>query len=198
METTEHIRVIDPERFVIYDPILGCNPYAYVDFSPLPIDKVIYTIHMYTPYYLTFQGLDEPCTEAFSYPGYIFTNGWENWVLNRRSTETRPWWDKERLRQALQPVLDFQTANNVPVFVGEFSCARWAPDNSAYRYIRDCIELFDEYNWDWSYHTFRSSHCWSVEHTRSKNEYDPSPVATDRFLLLQAAFQRNEHPTAGR
>jgi endoglucanase len=190
VETTERIRAIDPERFVIYDPILGCNPYSYVDFSPLPIDKVIYTVHMYTPYRLTFQGLDPICAQAVSYPGSMFTDGWENWVLNRKWTESNILWDKDRLRQALRPVLDFQTFYNVPIFVGEFSCARWAPDNSAYRYLRDCIELFDEFNWDWSYHTFRSSDCWSVEHTTAKFDYSPSPFKTDRFLLLQSAFQR--------
>ncbi|MDA3901505.1 MAG: hypothetical protein PF637_13435 [Spirochaetes bacterium] len=70
----------------------------------------------------------------------------------------------------------------------------WAPDNTAYRYIRDCIELFDEYNWDWSYHNFRASYVWSVEHSTDKNDYSVTPEPTDRFIPLQTAFQRNEYP----
>lgn len=30
-------------------------------------------------------------------------------------------------------------------------------------YRRDCIDLFREYGWDWTYHAFRESPCWDVE-----------------------------------
>ena len=31
-------------------------------------------------------------------------------------------------------------------------------------YLRDCIAIFDEYGWDWTYHAFREWPGWSVEH----------------------------------
>ena len=32
------------------------------------------------------------------------------------------------------------------------------------RPLRDCIALFEEYGWDWTYHAFRERNGWSVEH----------------------------------
>ncbi|NTU80980.1 MAG: leucyl aminopeptidase, partial [Chloroflexales bacterium] len=45
-------------------------------------------------------------------------------------------WDQARLESALQPAIDFQKKYNVQIYIGEFSAIRWAPDNSAYRYLR--------------------------------------------------------------
>ncbi len=48
------------------------------------------------------------------------------------------------------------------IYVGEFSAIAWAPGADAY--LRDCISLFEEYGWDWTYHAFREWAGWSVEH----------------------------------
>ena len=47
------------------------------------------------------------------------------------------------------------------MFVGEFSAIAWAPN--AEGYIRDCISIFEELGWDWTYHAFREFDGWSVE-----------------------------------
>ena len=50
-----------------------------------------------------------------------------------------------------------------PLFV--LLCATpsaWA--QGAENYIADCIALFEEYGWDWTYHAFREWNGWSVEH----------------------------------
>ena len=46
--------------------------------------------------------------------------------------------------------------------VGEFSAITWA--DGADRYIADCISLFNEHGFDWTYHAFREWPGWSVEH----------------------------------
>ena len=46
--------------------------------------------------------------------------------------------------------------------MGEFSAITWA--EGAENDLRDCIELFEEYGWDWTYHAFRESNIWSLEH----------------------------------
>lgn len=61
----------------------------------------------------------------------------------------------------LAPVRDFQMRHKARIYVGEFSAVAWA--EGADRYIADCIELFEEYGWDWSYHAFREWHGWDVE-----------------------------------
>ena len=68
--------------------------------------------------------------------------------------------------------------------MGEFSAITWA--EGAGRYIADCIAVFEEYGWDWTYHAFREWNGWSVEHeidgTRSK--YKPSSDNPRRRALL--------------
>ncbi len=132
------IRPIDPDTPII-DPY--CN-YVFKDRS------VIYSPHIYDPHTLTHQGVSEKSVE-WQYPGYI--NG--------------VYWDKEQLRVFLKPVIEFQRKNNARIYIGEFSCIVWAKGRDAY--IRDCIELFEEYGWDWTYHAFREWAPWSVEHERS-------------------------------
>jgi len=44
------------------------------------------------------------------------------------------------------------------MYIGEFSAIRWAPDGSAYRYLKDLIDVFEAHGWDWSYHAFRESY----------------------------------------
>ncbi len=58
---------------------------------------------------------------------------------------------------------EFQLKTGARIYVGEFSAIRWAP--GADRYLRDSLELFEEYGWDWSSHSFREWDGWSLEHS---------------------------------
>jgi hypothetical protein len=60
-------------------------------------------------------------------------------------------WDKAALEAALKPVVEFQQAYGVRIYIGEFSAIRWAPDDSAHRYLADLIDIFERHGWDWSY-----------------------------------------------
>ena len=99
-----------------------------------------------------------------------------------------------QLEAALQPVIDFQRAHNVHIYIGEFSAIRWAPGDSACRYLRDVIEIFEEHGWDWSYHAFREWNGWSVEHGPDRNDAHPTAQPTDRQLLLREWFGKNQKP----
>ena len=91
---------------------------------------------------------------------------------HQRVLGTRPWtvawpnaekgWDKDYIRKVLKPVRDFQLRHNARILVGEFSSVCWAPN--AEGYLSDCISVFGEYGWDWTYHAFREWPGWSVEH----------------------------------
>ena len=89
-------------------------------------------------------------------------------------------------------VLEFQQKYDVPIYVGEFSAIRWAPENSAYRYLNDVIEIFEEYGWDWTYHAFREWSGWSVEHTEDRSNNSPATEPTERELLLRRYFKKND------
>ena len=107
-------------------------------------DKIIYGPHFYSPHDLTHEGVGR--FTRWRYPGYI--NG--------------VYWDKEQIRLALKPILDFQQKYNAKIFIGEFSCISWA--RGADQWVRDTVELFDEYGFDYTYHAFREWPPWSLEH----------------------------------
>lgn len=103
-------------------------------------------------------------------------------------------WDKARLETVLKPVLDFQRKYGVHIYVGEFSAIRWSPQNSGYRYLKDVIDLFESYGWDWSYHAFREWSGWSVEHNDNRQDNQPSATPTERQKLLKEWFAKNQKP----
>ncbi len=173
-KAAEAIRRIDPGKPVVFEPSPWGGPDGFDALTPLDIDRVIYSFHIYKPHRFTHQGVYDSKAELL-YPGVI--EGLK--------------WDKERLREAMLPAIDFQKEFNVQIYVGEFSAIRWAPDNSAYRYLRDVIDLFEEYGWDWSYHAFREWDGWSVEHGPDRQNRTPADTPTDRQKLLTGWFAAN-------
>ena len=102
--------------------------------------------------------------------------------------------DKAQLEAALKPVIDFQKNYGVPIYIGEFSAIRWAPDSSAYRYLRHVLDIFEKHGWDWSYHAFREWPGWSVEHSDDEHCQEPTAVPNDRQKLLRQWFAKNQKP----
>jgi endoglucanase len=176
-KTAKAIRVIDPQRAIIIEPIPWGGPDGLKDFIPIDVSNVVYSVHMYVPGEFTHQGVHNQGKE-FLYPGMI--NGKQ--------------WDKVKLEKALQPVIDFQRKFNVHIYIGEFSAIRWAPDNSAYRYLKDLIDIFEANSWDWSYHAFREWSGWSVEHGSDRKDTKPASTPTDRQKLLCDWFKINSKP----
>ena len=171
------IQAIDDTKKIVFEPIE--DNYQWLE--PLPLSNIVYSVHVYTPHVLTHQGVIETAPVGVSYPGLI--TGVYNWP--------DAYWDKTTLRDYLRHAINFALDNGVEMFVGEFSCVRWAPDNSAYNYIRDCIELFEELGWNWTYHAFREWSGWSVEYDDVYKSATPVSEPTNRQLLLQEYFAKN-------
>ena len=171
------IRAIDREKAIIVQPANGGGPEGMAVFRPIDMPNVVYSVHMYHPHAFTHQGV-YAASEPINYPGEI---GGERW-------------DKDRLEKALAPVIEFQKNYNVHIFVGEFSAIRWAPGDSAHRYLSDLIEIFEHHGWDWAYHAFREWEGWSVEHVGDRNNTARPAEPTDRQKLLQHWFGKNEKP----
>ena len=144
----EAIREIDPVTPIVVESNLGCVAESYRYLSPLAMDNVIYQVHLYKPYEYTHQGV---WGNPFEMDGRPLV-----WPDPARG------WTQEHLRRVLAPVRAFQEKHHARIYVGEFSAVSWAP--GANRYIADCIALFAEYGWDWTYHAFREWGAWSVEH----------------------------------
>ena len=171
--TAKRIRAIDAERTLIIEPAEWAIPPSLNNFKPLEgINNLVYSVHVYLPHAFTHQEISD-VSASLMYPGEI----------------QGVYWDKEQLRKALEPIYRFQKEHNVHIYIGEFSAIRWAPDNSAYRYIKDCIELFEESGWDWAYHAYREFAGWSVEHEGPRNATRRPETPTNRQLLLMKYFQ---------
>lgn len=171
-EIALRIRKIDPDRTIIVEPDPGGSVTALADFDPIDVPRVVYSVHMYNPGSFTHQGvLGHPLGPV--YPGLIDGD----------------YWDKDRIRKNLKPVVEYSKAYHVAIYIGEFSATRWAP--GADRYLSDVIEVMEENGWDWSYHAFREAQCWSTEIGEDIKVTTPSPTPTARLLLLQNALEKN-------
>ena len=168
------IRAIDPERAIIVEPPQWGSPQGLRELRPLAVPGVVYSVHMYLPHAFTHQGVLGP-GRAYRYPGEI--------------DGTR--WDKAQLEAVLKPVVEFQRKYGVHIYVGEFSAIRWAPDDSACRYLTDLIDIFEAHGWDWSYHAFREWDGWSVEHGPDPQDHKPAAAPTGREQLLRRWFAKN-------
>ncbi len=173
----EAVREIDPDTPIVVESDLADRAWAFRYLSPLAMDNVIYQCHMYEPTIYTHQGIFGPPPG----PGGTFL----------------PWpgrygeqiWDKETIRRELEPVLEFQRRHKCKIYVGEFSAAAYAP--GAENYLRDCIDLFEEYGWDWTYHAFREAPCWDVDKEGPNiDNLRPAATNTPRKNVLLDGFSR--------
>ncbi len=171
----EDIRAIDSETPIIFEAYGWDGPEAFWAMSPVKLTNIIYEVHMYYPMAFTHQGL------------YSWKQGPE---YPSASNE----WDRAYLRRTLTQVRDFEAKHGAKIFVGEFSAATWA--KGADRYIVDCISLFNEFGWDWTYHSFREYEGWSVEHEGGDRWHvRPATSETSRKkALLEGLTGRSEPP----
>lgn len=175
------IRRIDADTPIVIETDAWDNPQRFAWLEPVDLPKVIYQAHMYWPGEYTHQGVHNAWGEQGSaarpvYPGTF--NG-------------RPL-DRAALAAYLKPVREFQLAYNAHIIIGEFSAVRWA--GGADRYLADCIDIFEEYGWDWTYHAFREWHGWSFEHEDlpyDKAHGVPAATPTARAQVLMQWFERN-------
>ena len=179
LKTSMEIRKIDPDKALVIEPAPWGAPDAlewFEPFDPEVVPNVVYSVHMYLPHAFTHQGVYESSI-GLVYPGTM---------------PDGKHWDKEQIRNALKVVKDFAEDYGTAMYIGEFGSIRWAPENSSYRYLRDCIEVFEEEGWDWAYHAFREWDGWSVEHGSDKGDRRRVTEPTDRELLLRSWFEKNE------
>lgn len=134
------IRAEDPGA-----PIIVALPGVYwrsaEAMAPLPFENLVYTFHLYDPMAFTHQGLrGYPKSEPY------------------RASEV-----DRIVESVVAKVAAFARRHQVPIFVGEFSAVRWAPDGGADRYVERVIALLEAQGWPWTYHAFRGYPGWNAE-----------------------------------
>ena len=171
----EAIREIDAGTPIIFASNMADSPGAFLYLSPLAMDNVIYQIHVYAPGKYTHQGVGGPLI--------LKPDG-----TPQQWPDTERGWDIDYLRRILEPVREFQKKHQCRIYVGEFSAIAWA--KGADLYLRDCISLFEEYGWDWTYHAFREWPGWSVEHEGPDAAHMVPSADNPRKRALLEGFKR--------
>lgn len=178
------VREIDPDMALMVAPTGGGDMAGFRKFKPLPLENVIYQVHMYAPFSYTHQFVLPETTppvkgrdELLEYPGFIRGG----------------YWGKARLRRVLQPVRDFQLRHRARIYAGEFSAIVWAPNADIW--LRDCISIFEEYGWDWSFHSFREWEGFSLEHAGVRPfRFWPAPNNPRKKVVLEALKKKRTVP----
>jgi aryl-phospho-beta-D-glucosidase BglC (GH1 family) len=174
------IRQIDTHHQIVIEPGPGGMVMGFKTFPKLKGDGLIYSFHQYLPLPYTLQGINQTKDTDQLQAHMQLQMRWPGDYTNGR-------WDKHRLEQELQPVIQFQKRTGARIFCGEFSVARWAPD--ATQWLQDNLDIFEEHNWDWVYHTFRGSPIFSVEYSddlaNPKNMQGSGQYTRRGQLLLQ-------------
>ncbi|HBC88666.1 MAG TPA: hypothetical protein DCZ94_17110 [Lentisphaeria bacterium] len=173
---SKEIRKVDPDTPIIIEPEMLGVPAGFETLRPVSVPNVIYSVHMYNPGQFTHNRVYDPKQPSYTYPGMI----------------DGKMWDKAELERNLKPVIDFQKKYGVHIYVGEFSAIRWSP--GADKYLSDLIDIFEKYDWDWSYHAFREFHGWSLEHGSDINDKNPSATQTDREKIVRSWLDKNKKP----
>ena len=171
----EAIRRIDPDATIVIEANDWDGPDAFASLRALDMDNVVYQAHMYRPGQLTHQGANgtsvPPPDRMLSYP----------------SATARFTADRETLLRHLKPVRDFQARHGCRILIGEFSCALYVP--GAAEWLADCIDIFLDCGWDWTYHSFREARYWNVETVLDEKNRNVPNVENPRYFALVNGFK---------
>jgi aryl-phospho-beta-D-glucosidase BglC (GH1 family) len=160
------IRKVDPKHVIVICPSPGGIPTSYVfyeSYRPIVGTNVVYSLHMYEPYNVTHCGVYAkfPLSDDLYYPGDQPSTAWPPGIR-----------DKSYLEHLLAYPRRWSLTYNVPMFVAEFSCVRWAPRNSRDVWLRDNINLFNQYGWSWAYLAWRGWPGWDAENQSTSTVLD--------------------------
>ena len=180
IDAATEIRKIDPTRTLIFETNNYASCYRFDGLDKFPFDNCYPSVHIYEP------GEFVANDATTVYPGLII-NG---------ETVNKNW-----LKNILTPLRNYQLAYKYPtVFVGEFATLRWK--NSTAQWLKDLIEIFDEWNWVWSYFGYGDpdqygSQGWTGVDLQLDNRQDIDVIAsqpTDRALVVSASMTKNTNP----
>jgi hypothetical protein len=161
-------------KWIVVTPGPGGFARGYTKFVALNDRHIVYGAHMYEPNTFALQGVGESWPTGSSYPGRIgFT-----------------YWDKNALVKIFQPLKNFQNKYQVPVWIGEFSAARWAKGSN--QYLLDVIDLSNSYGWGWAYFNMGGYHGWDPDYDSNYPTTDTPPKkighSSERWQMLNSTL----------
>ena len=165
-QVVKQIRATDPQRLIV----VGGNNYNAGDelqnLELLDDPNILYTFHFYLPLTLTHQKAPwvPPIVEynkELHYPGQqdselgsIVKKYPKD--THRLDREIGILFNKEYLRSALQPAVDFCKRTGQPIYCGEFGVYEGAPMSTRINWTQDFIDLLNESNIGRAYWTYKA------------------------------------------
>jgi hypothetical protein len=171
---SREIRAIDPKRVLIIESAPDATPTSFETLKTLPLGNIVYSFHSYQPIALTHQGVMKDFPNPTTYGPYAAMD-----------------FNRQDLHKFLDTVAAFSHKHNVPILVGEFSCVRWAPQESALRYVSDSINYFESKGWSWIYNDFRAWPGWDAEIDSGDRTSTKRSLAAPVMNLLSDSFRRH-------
>ncbi|MEX1111531.1 MAG: cellulase family glycosylhydrolase, partial [Chthoniobacterales bacterium] len=184
------VRRVNPSIWLMVESEYWGQAGNFADMPLINDPYVIYSFHMYAPASFTNQGI-------LNYIGYTATYPGPNSVFG---TSPYTFWNKETLRAAMQTEINFSLAHpDQRMMVGEFGALRWA--DGADRWINDCIELFEEYGWDWCNHSPSGWNGYNVTYSPDRENWQTTApdggVRGAAWRVLHAGFHLNAQDEYG-
>jgi len=176
------IREVDSHSAIIVEAGPGGLCWGYKKFPLLKGKNIVYSAHSYQPHEYTHQGIKDLTMTDLANPYMKTQVPWPSLMSGKL-------WDSDRLKLDLMPLFCFQQKHKVPVFVGELSVARWAPN--ADRYLADNISVLERFGWDWTYHAWKENPIWSVEYEETYPNAKKAESETKRAEVLRQMFKPN-------
>ena len=169
--TATLIHAIDPERKIIVEPLYGDQARMW-SIRNLSFPHLIVSIHYYYPLRFHHQGIyGNPLGVAYPQKNFNRSALLKNLSVINRYQRTKK--------------------GKIPIYVGEFTANRWAPNNSAYRYLKDIISIMEKNKWSWTYHAFREADPWNLEVEGEFGVIRKGPGQTKREKLVRGFLARN-------
>ncbi|WP_254664350.1 glycoside hydrolase family 5 protein [Lysinibacillus fusiformis] len=140
----DSIRSVDADTPIILDSGLFATPWAINYLKPIEDNNVLYAFHMYEPYEMTSQNRKKGFT--YTYPGKVKVG----------NDQKEKIFDKTSLKDFLEPVAEWAEKHNIPnnrIIAEEFGINRMV--DGADQYIKDLIDIFNDYGWHWAFYAFR-------------------------------------------
>lgn len=169
---TDAIRKVDEHTPILINSVGWAYAETFDQLSPTGDKRTVYVVHFYEPHYYTHQ---RPGQNRV-YPGF------------RVPDEEEGAWDKNTIKAKLDIVRSFQQKHHVPIFAGEFGCARYAP--GAIEWLRDQMDRYERWRWSWAYWAFREWDVMDIEKTadpEDKKRYADTPL----LQLFRPYFARD-------
>lgn len=145
------IRLIDSDITLVIEAGPGMQSIGFKYMNIIQDKNLIYSFHHYAPLTYTHQGIKKNLSTKgkLTYPGQL--------KMFNRSLPAH--WNKQELKDSMEEAIKFQKKHGVRILVGEFGVLRWAPGRE--KWIKDSIEIFEQYGWDWCFHSYGGWNGWN-------------------------------------